>query len=108
MMLRYYLNSNAKPRGGNLKEKVQTLVLCTFHKHLCELTYIDTTTHTNKHKHTQTHIDTYLQITIHILTHENYIIFSQDVSNCFEFFSTVELFGLATAFTKNRSGFNFL
>ena len=48
-MLGYYPNSNAKPRGSNLKAKVQTLVLSTFHKHLCGLTYIDTTIHTNKH-----------------------------------------------------------
>ena len=53
-MLGYYANGNAKPRGSNLKEKVQTLVSWTFHKQLCGLTYTDTTMHINKHKHTQT------------------------------------------------------
>ena len=42
-MLGYYPNSNAKLRVSNLEAKVQTLVLWTFHKHLCGLTYIDST-----------------------------------------------------------------
>ena len=53
-MLGYYPISNVKSRGSNLKEKIQTLVSWTFHKHLCGLTYIYTTIHTNKHKHTNT------------------------------------------------------
>ena len=64
-MLGYYPNSNAKPRGSNLNEKIQTLISLTFHKHLCWLTYIDTTKHTNKHKHTQAqkpHIHTYTHL----------------------------------------------
>ena len=75
-MLGYCPNSNAKLRGSNLKAKVQTLVLCTFRKHLCGLTYIDSTKHTNIHNiqhttvtHTHTHKHTYLQITIHIVAH---------------------------------------
>ena len=69
-MLGYYPNSNAKPRGSNLKAKVQSLVLWTFRKHLCGLTYIDSTIHTNihntqhttnthTHTHTHTHTPTY-------------------------------------------------
>ena len=63
-MLGYYPNSNAKPRGSNLKAKVQTLVLWTFRKHLSGLTYIDSTMHTNAHntQHTtvtHTHTQTY-------------------------------------------------
>ena len=54
-MQRYYPNNNAKPRGSNLNEKIQILISWTFHKHLCGFTYIDTSIHTNKHKHTQTH-----------------------------------------------------
>ena len=60
-MLGYY----AKPRSRNLKTKVQTLVLWTFRKHLCGLTYIGSTIHTNithntqqSHTHTQTHLPT--------------------------------------------------
>ena len=74
-MLGYYPNSNAKLRVSNLEAKVQTLVLWTFHKHLCGLTYIDLTIHTNMHNkyttvtHTHTHKHTYLQITIHVLAH---------------------------------------
>ena len=71
-MLGYYPNSNAKPRGSSLKAKVQSLVLWTFRKHLCGLTYIDSTIHTNIHNTqyttiTPTHKHTYLQITIDIL-----------------------------------------
>ena len=71
-MLGYYPNSNAKPRGSNLQAKVQSLVLWTFRKHLCGLTYIDSTIHTNIHNTqyttiTPTHKHTYLQITIDIL-----------------------------------------
>ena len=66
-MLGYYPNSNAKWRGSNLKAKVQTLLLWSFHKHLCGLTYIDSTIHiqnkqhttvTHTHTHTQTHTNT--------------------------------------------------
>ena len=70
----------------DLKVKVQALVLWTFHKHLCGLTYIDLTIHTYIHNtqcttitpnqtpthpptHTHTHKYIYLQITIHILAH---------------------------------------
>ena len=73
-MLGYYPNSNAKPKGSSLQAKVQSLVLWTFCKQLCGLTYIDSTIHTNIHN-TQyttiipTHKHTYLQITIHILAH---------------------------------------
>ena len=66
-MLGYYPNSNAKPRGSNLNKKIQTLISLTFHKHLCWLTYIETSKSTNKHKYTQTqktHIHTYT----HLLT----------------------------------------
>ena len=64
-MLGYYPNSNAKPKGSNLKAKVQTLVLWTFRKHLRGLIYIDSTIHTNIHNrqhttiiHTHTHTHT--------------------------------------------------
>ena len=84
-MIRYYPNSNAKPRGSNLKAKVQTLVLWTFCKYLCGLTYVDTTIHTNIHNthhtaitHTYTHLlinnDTYIHIYIYIYVYMyNYI-----------------------------------
>ena len=36
-------------------EKIQNLISWTFHKHLCWLTYNDTSKHTNKPKHIQTH-----------------------------------------------------
>ena len=65
-MLGYYSNSNVKLRGGNLKEKVQTLVSWNFHKHLCGLTYIDITIHTNRHCHTQSYNK---HTHIHILSH---------------------------------------
>ena len=76
-MLGYYPNSSAKPRGSNLKAKVQSLVLWTFRKHLCGLTYIDATIHTNVHNTQYTkshpqipiHKHTYLQMTIHISAH---------------------------------------
>ena len=66
-MLGSYTNSNAKPSGSYLKAKVQTLVLWTFHKHICGLTYIDSTLYTNihntqqshTHKHTHTHTHTH-------------------------------------------------
>ena len=63
-MLGYYPNSNAKPRGSNLKAKVQTLVLWTFRKHLCGLTYIDSTIHTNIHntQHTINNSHTHINI----------------------------------------------
>ena len=66
-MLRYYPNSNAKARGSNLNEKMQTLISLTFHKHLCWLAYIDTSNIQINIKHTQTqktHIHTYK----HLLT----------------------------------------
>ena len=63
-MLGYYPNSNDKPRGSDLNEKLQALISLTFHKHLCWLTYIDTGKHINKHNYTQTHIHTYT----HLLT----------------------------------------
>ena len=66
-MLEYYSNSNAKPRGSNLNKKIQTLISLTFHKHLCWLTYTETSKSMNKHKYTQTqktHIHTYT----HLLT----------------------------------------
>ena len=67
-MLRYYPNSNAKPRGSNLnKKKVQTLISLTFHKHLCRLTYIETSKSMNKHKQTQTQ-KTQIHTYIHLLT----------------------------------------
>ena len=61
-MLGYDPNSNAKPRGSNLKAKVQTLVLWTFHKQY------KSSIHTNKHDTqlttiTNKHIHTFLQIT---------------------------------------------
>ena len=72
-MLGYYPNSKAKPRGSNLNEKIQTLVLWTFHKHLCGHTFIYTSIHTNKSKHPtnpHTHMPCLLtNIKIHILTH---------------------------------------
>ena len=64
-MLGYYPNSNAKPRGSSLNEKIQTLMSLTFHKYLCWLTYVDATKDTNKHKHTQTqktHTHTYTRL----------------------------------------------
>ena len=77
-MLGYYPNSNAKATASNLKRKVQTLVLWTFHKHSYGLTYIDSTIHTNIHKaqrtsiahtHTQTHLltnnHTYISTCLH-------------------------------------------
>ena len=79
-MLGYYPNSNAKPRGSNLKAKVQSLVLWTFRKHLCGLTYIDSTIYTNinntqyttitpTHTHTQIHLltnnQTYISTCLH-------------------------------------------
>ena len=54
-MLGYYPNSNVKPRGSNLKAKVPTLVLWTFHKHLCGPTYIDSIIHTNIHNTQHSH-----------------------------------------------------
>ena len=77
-MIGYYSNSNAKLRVSNLKAKVQTVVLWAFRKHLCGLTYIGSTIHTNihntqhttnTHTHTHTHTHTYLQIMIHKLAH---------------------------------------
>ena len=76
-ILGYYPNSNAKPRGNKLKAKVQSLVLWTFCKHLCGLTYIDSTIHKiyithntqQSHQNKHTHKHTYLQITINILAH---------------------------------------
>ena len=73
-MLGYYPNSNAKPTGSNLNKKIQTLISLTFNKHLCWLTYIETSKSMNKHKQTLTkntftHICTYKQVNIHILTH---------------------------------------
>ena len=71
-MLGYYPNSNAKPRGSNLKAKVQKLVLCTFHTHLCRLNkliqpYIQTNiTHNTQQLHTHTHLLTKSQ---NILAH---------------------------------------
>ena len=50
-MLGCYPNSNAKPRDSHLNEKIQTPVSWTFDKHICGLTYIDTSVHTNKDKH---------------------------------------------------------
>ena len=49
-MLEYYRSSNAKPRGSNLNEKIQTPISLTFQKRLSWLTYIDASKHTNKHK----------------------------------------------------------
>ena len=66
-MLGHYPNSNPKPRGSNLNKKIQELISLTFHKHLCWLTYIETSKRTNKHKHTQTlktHIYTYTHLLI--------------------------------------------
>ena len=66
-MLGYYPNSNAKARGSNLNEKIQTLISLTFHKHLCWLAYIYTSNIQINIKHTQTqktHIHTYK----HLLT----------------------------------------
>ena len=75
-MIGYYSNSNAKLRVSNLKAKVQTVVLWAFRKHLCGLTYIDSTIHTNIHNtqhttntHTHTHLltnnDTYISTYLH-------------------------------------------
>ena len=61
-MLRYYPNGNAKARGSNLNEKMQTLISLTFHKHLCWVIYIETSKSTNEQKHTKppkTNIHTY-------------------------------------------------
>ena len=61
-MVGCYPNNNSKPRGSQLNEKKQTLISLTFHKHLCWLTYIETSKSTSKHKHKQTpktHIHTY-------------------------------------------------
>ena len=66
-MLGYYPNSNAKLRDSNLNEKIKTLISLTFHKHLCWLEYIDTSKHTNKHKHTQTQ-KTQIHTYTHLLT----------------------------------------
>ena len=67
----YYPNSNAKPRGSNLKAKMQTLLLSNFGKHvdlnILVQSYIQIYITHNNHKHTQT----YLQITIHILANIN-------------------------------------
>ena len=63
-MLEYYRSSNAKPRGSNLNEKIQTPISLTFQKRLSWLTYIDASKHTNKHKtytntkNTNSHIST--------------------------------------------------
>ena len=56
-MLGYHPTSNAKSRGGSIKEKKQTetVVSWTSHKHLSGLIYIDMTIYSNKHKHIQTH-----------------------------------------------------
>ena len=71
-MLGYYPNSNAKPRGSNLKAKVQTLVLWTFRKHLCGLTYIDSTIHTNVHNTQYTTITPTNTLTqTHLLTNDH-------------------------------------
>ena len=66
-MLRYYPNSNAKPKGSNLNKKIQTLISLTFHKHLCWLTYIETSKSMNKHKYTQTP-KTHIHTHTHLLT----------------------------------------
>ena len=66
----------AKLRGTNLKAKVQTLVLWIFRNHLCGLTYIDTTIHTNIHntQYSHIHIDNHTYISTCLPTHVyNYI-----------------------------------
>ena len=66
----------AKLRGTNLKAKVQTLVLWTFRNHLCGLTYIDTTIHTNIHntQYSHIHIDNHTYISTCLPTYVyNYI-----------------------------------
>ena len=66
-MLGCYPNSNAKLRGRNLNEKIQALVSWTFQKHLCGLTYIDTSIYINKHKHTHKYTYTHT----HLLTNKH-------------------------------------
>ena len=84
-MLGYYPNSNAKPRGSNLNKKIQTLISLTFHKHLCWLTYIETSKITNNtythlltlnigtcihtYKYTYKHIQTDIYIHTHVYIH---------------------------------------
>ena len=72
-MLGYYPNSNAKLRDSNLNKKIQTLISLTFRKHLCWLTYIETSKHTNKHKHTQTQ-KTHIHAYTHLLTSKHSIL----------------------------------
>ena len=57
-MLGYYSNSNAKLKGSNLNEKIQTLISLNFHR----LSNIDTNKHTNKRKHTHTKKHTFTHI----------------------------------------------
>ena len=65
-MLGNYPNSDAKPRGSNLKAKMQTLVLWSFRKHLCGLTYIDTTIHICLHIYVYIYIYAYLYVYIYM------------------------------------------
>ena len=67
-MLGYYPNSNAKPGGSNLNEKI-TLVSWTFHKYMWTYIYINTNTHkhiTNTHTHiANKHIYIYINTCLH-------------------------------------------
>ena len=65
-MLGKYPNSDAKPRGSNLKAKMQRLVLWSFLKNLCGLTYIDTTTHICLHIYIYIYIYIYINTYIYI------------------------------------------
>ena len=52
-MLGSYPNRSAKPRGSNLNEKnTNTIFQGLFISMYVDLTYIDTSIYTNKHKHT--------------------------------------------------------
>ena len=49
--IRYYPNSNAKTRGGNINVKNTNTCFKGFYIHLCGLIYIDASMDKNKHIH---------------------------------------------------------